>query len=128
MYDIGCIGLLVQIMLEVMAVAIVAAGSRINLLKGMTEACVLMLQEVVRRNLHCKRINNLHISRSRVAPSTINGAGQGLFATRDIEAGELITCYPGDAVLCWEDSDHSWARDIRVFHGSHVSRCIRFFL
>ena len=87
-----------------------------------TEACILILQEVVRRNLHLQRISDLRISRSKIALSTINGAGQGLFATRNIEAGELITCYPGDAGLCWEDSDHSRARDIQVFHGSHVSR------
>jgi len=49
------------------------------------------------------RLKNLHLSRCKTAPSTVPGAGQGLFATRDIDVGELITLYPGDAVLCWEE-------------------------
>ena len=59
-------------------------------------------QDTVRRNLHGTRISMLNICRCRAAPSKLPGAGQGLFATRDIGAEELITCYPGDAVLCWE--------------------------
>jgi len=59
-------------------------------------------QDTVRRNLHGTRISMLHLSRCRAAPSKLPGAGQGLFATRDIAAEEVITCYPGDAVLCWE--------------------------
>jgi len=47
---------------------------------------------------------------------------QGLFATRDIGKEELITCYPGDAVLCWEDADHSPSRKLEVFFGRHVPR------
>jgi hypothetical protein len=62
-------------------------------------------QDTVRRNLHGTRISMLNLCRCRAAPSTLSGAGQGLFATRDIAAEELITCYPGDVVLCWEVRD-----------------------
>ena len=45
------------------------------------------------------RLPNLTLSRCRVQNSTLPGAGNGLFATRDIASGELITLYPGDAIL-----------------------------
>jgi hypothetical protein len=42
----------------------------------------------------------LKLNRTRVADSNLPDAGRGLFATQDIAKGELITCYPGDALLC----------------------------
>lgn len=39
------------------------------------------------------------LRQTKVGPSSIAGAGRGLFATVDIPDGEVITCYPGDAVL-----------------------------
>ena len=45
------------------------------------------------------RLPNLLLSRCRAQNSTIPGAGNGLFATRNIISGELITLYPGDAIL-----------------------------
>ena len=39
------------------------------------------------------------LSKARVGPSTIRNAGDGVFATTDIAEDEIITCYPGDAVL-----------------------------
>jgi len=77
-------------------------------------------QDIVRRNLLATRISKLHLFRCRVGLSTLPHAGQGLFATRDIGKEELITCYPGDAVLCWEDADHSPSRKLEVFFGRHV--------
>jgi hypothetical protein len=35
----------------------------------------------------------------QVGESQVPGAGRGLFAARDIEKGELVTCYPGDILL-----------------------------
>jgi hypothetical protein len=35
------------------------------------------------------RLDDLHLSRCTVLPSTIPGSGNGLFATRDIDSGEL---------------------------------------
>lgn len=60
--------------------------------EGMTQAnvCLLLLRT---------RLPNLRLNRCFVAPSTIADAGNGVFANRDIEDGELITLYPGDAVL-----------------------------
>ena len=49
------------------------------------------------------RLPGLAIARTRVAPSRIDSAGRGLFATRAIEEGELVTLYPGDALVSWPD-------------------------
>ena len=45
------------------------------------------------------RLSDLHLNRCRVSPSTRTAAGNGLFATRDIRVGELITMFPADAIL-----------------------------
>ena len=39
----------------------------------------------------------------RVGPSTIAGAGLGVFANVALPPNELLTFYPGDAVLHWEE-------------------------
>lgn len=45
------------------------------------------------------------LRRTEVGPSSIAGAGRGLFATEDIANGDVITCYPGDALLYECDMD-----------------------
>lgn len=45
------------------------------------------------------------LNRTRIADSTLPDAGRGLFATDRIPKGELITCYPGDALLCEYERD-----------------------
>lgn len=45
------------------------------------------------------RFRNLSLSRCVAQPSSIHG--MGLFATRPIAAEDLITLYPGDALLAW---------------------------
>ena len=45
------------------------------------------------------RLDDLHLNRCQVLPSSIADAGNGLFATRDIKEGELITIFPADAIL-----------------------------
>ncbi|KAK1738826.1 hypothetical protein QTG54_010142 [Skeletonema marinoi] len=62
----------------------------------------LSSKNVVKETLLSTRIPDLQLqlNRTRTGPSTIDGAGRGLFATEDIAKGELITCYPGDALLC----------------------------
>lgn len=47
------------------------------------------------------RLEKLPLLRTHIAPSTIDGAGSGLFASRDIAVGELVTLYPGDALAMW---------------------------
>lgn len=39
------------------------------------------------------------LQRVRVGPSGVAGAGDGVFATVDISEGDIVTCYPGDAVM-----------------------------
>lgn len=58
-----------------------------------------LTEEVVQRNMLATRLDDLHLARCRCAPSLVSGAGNGLFACRDIAPGELITLYPGDALL-----------------------------
>ena len=45
------------------------------------------------------RLSDLHLNRCRILPSTRTAAGNGLFASRDIRLGELITIFPADAIL-----------------------------
>ena len=56
-------------------------------------------EQLVKETLLSTRLSSLELNRTSVRPSTIEGAGLGLFATEDIAIGELITCYPGDALL-----------------------------
>jgi hypothetical protein len=52
------------------------------------------------------RLPDLHLNRCFVAPSTVVQAGMGMFASRDITETELITLYPGDALIQWNGK--SW--------------------
>ena len=58
-------------------------------------------QESVRINMFAARIDSLQLQRCHLATSGLPDAGIGLFASRDIHADELITLYPGDALLYW---------------------------
>ena len=55
----------------------------------------------------------------RVGPSPI--AGQGVFATADIEEGEIITCYPGDLIT----DKPKPGKQGGVIWGAHVPEEIR---
>ena len=54
---------------------------------------------MTREALICSRLDLPFLKRCEVRSSTIEGAGRGLFAAEDIKEGEVITCYPGDALL-----------------------------
>ncbi len=51
-----------------------------------------------------------------VKPSTIPGAGNGVFACEDIDVDEIITCYPGDAVTYGAAASSSRG----TYWGAHV--------
>ena len=74
------------------------------------------LQQLAREWMLNSRVEGLRINRSILR---IEGAvsGYGLFATRDIEPGELISCYPGD-VLMYHPTDG-------ILFGGHVPKSIR---
>lgn len=55
--------------------------------------------EGVRLSLLKSRLEYIVLSGVSTGLSTITGAGQGLFATQDCPKGELLTCYPGDALM-----------------------------
>ena len=82
-----------------------------------------MSQEKVCFTLFRTRLQNLRLNRCFVgAESTIPGAGRGLFASRDIEEGELITLYPGDMLLEWKSNVGDFAGDVGVMFGNHVKK------
>lgn len=56
-------------------------------------------EELAKERLLSTRLS-LNLNRTRIAESTLKNAGRGLFATQDIANGTLITCYPGDALVC----------------------------
>jgi hypothetical protein len=79
-----------------------------------------MAQENVCLSMLRTRLQNLRLNRCLVGPSTIPGAGNGLFAGRDILDGELITLYPGDCLLLWNKTVGDLSEDVGVMFGSHV--------
>jgi len=97
----------------------------------------LTTEQRVYETLLSSRLDMPFLNRAIVAPSNIEGGGRGLFATEDIKEGDVITCYPGDALLCelpssedgggegdsfdFED-DESDAIDEVVLWGAHVPK------
>ena len=71
---------------------------------------------MARETLLASRLS-LDLNRSRIDDSTLPNAGRGLFANQDIAKGEIITCYPGDALLCeYEDSGDDGQSDESYFY------------
>jgi hypothetical protein len=64
------------------------------------------------------RLPDLLISRTRLGESSIPSAGRGLFATRNIAAAELLTLFPGDALLFRE---HDLAEITGVLYGKDAT-------
>jgi len=56
--------------------------------------------QIIYEAILSSRFDMPFLDRVEVALSTIKGAGRGLFAKEDIMEGGVITCYPGDALLC----------------------------
>jgi hypothetical protein len=97
----------------------------------------LTTEERVYETLLSSRLDLPFLNRSVVGPSEIEGAGRGLFAIEDIKEGDVITCYPGDALLCelpsssteeengdsydFEDDEYE-AVDEVVLWGAHVPK------
>ena len=82
---------------------------------------------LARESLLCTRCV-AGLSKVRVGPSTIQGAGDGVFATTDIAEDEIITCYPGDAVMARVAGDgiqSERGRDRVTIWGMHVPAELR---
>lgn len=81
-----------------------------------------MSQENVCLSFLRTRLPNLRLNRCFVAQSTIRNAGRGLFANRDIAQGELVTLYPGDALLIWNKTVGDFGQgEVGVMFGPHVT-------
>ena len=98
-------------------------GSRLAEVQAHYRSTAELEQGIVCRNLMATRVAGLELDRCAVAKSDLHG--EGLFATRDLEEGELITFYPGDALLIWADADRSPDRDVGLFFGAHVPEAER---
>ena len=61
-------------------------------------------------------------NRSVVKTSTIDTAGRGLFATRTIQEGEIITCTPGDGLLITTTTTTARNTTTPIRWGSHVGQ------
>jgi len=81
-----------------------------------------MPDEAICRRMLTTRIPFLPMGRCKVDESPHHGPGEGkgVFATRDIGEGELITLYPADAVLMWEDETHDVHKKVTCFFSKHV--------
>lgn len=77
---------------------------------------------MVREVLLSSRLPLPFLNRTKLGPSNIEGAGRGLFATQDISEGEVITCYPGDLLLCEISSvvDEDGKIECVALWGNHV--------
>ena len=67
------------------------------------------------------RLADLQLHRCHVQPSTIVHGGQGLFASKTIRKGDLITLYPGDALLLWSKTVGDFTGNVTVLFGKHVA-------
>lgn len=76
---------------------------RLSEVRGHYRSTGELSQEQVCMNMLATRCVGLNLNRCYVGMSTVPGAGRGLFASRDIREGELITLYPGDALLYWKN-------------------------
>lgn len=73
--------------------------------------------ETAQLSLLYTRIANLSLNRTRVGTSSILNGGRGLYASCDCRKGDLLTCYPGDALVIIPDSDKE---DWTILWGDHV--------
>mmetsp|Transcript_29414 Transcript_29414/g.62451 ORF Transcript_29414/g.62451 Transcript_29414/m.62451 type:complete len:271 (+) Transcript_29414:56-868(+) len=80
-----------------------------------------MTQDDVCLSMLRTRLPDLHLNRCFLAPSTVEQAGQGLFANRDVEETEMITLYPGDALIQWGNGVGDFSSDVGVMFGNHVT-------
>ena len=71
------------------------------------------------RNLMSTRVKDLRIACCAVRPSPLHG--DGLFATREVAEGELLSFFPADALLVWEGGDRE-RNDCLIFFGAHVPK------
>ena len=80
---------------------------------------------IARESLLCARFvhSKWQNQRVRVAPSPI--AGFGVFAAADIEEGEIVTCYPGDAVTYLPRGMTKSQGTRGVIWGLHVAEDLR---
>ena len=64
----------------------------------------LLPWHLAREEMLSSRLGGLSLARTRISEEG-SVAGFGLFANRAIKKGELITCYPGDALVCLNNEE-----------------------
>lgn len=100
---------------------------RLSEVRGHYQRTGELSQEQVCMNMLATRCVGLNLNRCYVGMSTVPGAGRGLFASRDICEGELITLYPGDALLYWKNGRNtpecSGGKDSKNNHVVFADNC-----
>jgi hypothetical protein len=79
--------------------SIVPAAKDNEIIMRDIDTTTLTTDQMIKEVLLSSRFHMPFLHQTKVGPSTIKGAGRGLFAMVDINEGEIITCYPGDALL-----------------------------
>lgn len=89
---------------------------------------------IARTSLLYRRLPNIKLNRTVIGPSTISG--RGLFARSDCKKGDVLTCYPGDALIISPDDVEEWtilwadhvdeAREIQDLLGYIIHACDDF--
>lgn len=64
------------------------------------------------------RLKNLSLNRTTVAKSSI--AGRGLFASQNCPKGSVLTCFPGDGIIDF-DNEEDYDGDEIIYWGDHVN-------
>jgi SET domain len=85
-------------------------------------------ESIIQTNLLRTRHDQLMLKKCRVDVSTVPNAGCGVFVTQDIFPNELITLYPGDAIIQWNDKDHIDERTLhglKILFGTHIPQVER---
>jgi SET domain len=80
-------------------------------------------ESTIRLNLLRTRHPNLELNKCRIDISTVPDAGYGVYATEQLYKNELITLYPGDALIQWKHKDHldpNTHGGIQIFFGTHI--------
>ena len=59
---------------------------------------------------------------TRIDESKVKNAGRGLFASKDVKKGDILTCYPGDVLVVASEKNPEMATFV---WGTHVSENLR---
>lgn len=102
-----------------------SSPSRHLTLQGLSEILKDLLNEGATKEALLVSRLPLELSCTHIEPtSRIKNAGRGLFASRDFDRGEILTCYAGD-VLITASMDADDSETETIIWGAHVNETLR---